>query len=107
MCKWLSYFVVETRNGRGEEYTPATLNQLLVRHMRAHNNNAPNFMDKKNTEFQRLHGTLDNYFRKLHQNGIGRKVKHAEVITKDELWKDEENQLWNSGQLGVDTPRSL
>ena len=59
-------------------------------------------MDKKNTEFQRLHGTLDNTFRKLHQNGIGRKVKHAEVITKDK-----ENQLWDSGQLGVDTPRSL
>ena len=78
LFKWLSHFVVETRNGRGEEYTPATLNQLLaslLRHMRAHNNNAPNFMDKKNTEFQRLHGTLDNTFRKLHQNGIGRKLK--------------------------------
>ena len=33
LCRWLSYFVVETRNGRGEEYTPATLNQLLVRHI--------------------------------------------------------------------------
>ena len=46
--------------------------------------------------------TLDNVFRKLHENGIGAKVRHAEVITKDE-----ENQLWDSGVIGTDSPRSL
>ena len=53
-------------------------------------------------QFQGLHGTLDNVFRKLHENGIGAKVKHAEVITKDE-----ENQLWDSGVIGIDSPTSL
>ena len=70
--------------------------------MRSHNPDTPNFMDRKNTQFQGLHGTLDNVFRKLHENGIGAKVKHAEVITKDE-----ENQLWDSGVIGIDSPRSL
>ena len=105
LCKWLSHFVAETRNGKGEEYTPATIHQLLaslLRHMRNHNPDTPNFMDKKNTQFQGLHGTLDNVFRKLHENGIGAKVRHAEVITKDE-----ENQLWDSGVIGTDSPRSL
>ena len=90
VSKWLSRFVAETRNAKGDPYTPSTLNQLLaslLRHMRTANPNTPNFMDK-NTHFQGLHGTLDNVFRKLHENGIGRKVKHAEIITKDE-----ENQL--------------
>ena len=105
LSKWLSRFVAETRNAKGDPYTPSTLNQLLaslLRHMRTANPNTPNFMDKKNTHFQGLHGTLDNVFRKLHENGIGRKVKHAEIITKDE-----ENQLWESGELGTKTPRSL
>ena len=60
LCKWLSHFVAETRNGKGEEYTPATIHQLLaslLRHMRNHNPDTPNFMDKKNTQFQGLHGT--------------------------------------------------
>ena len=50
--------------------------------MRNHNPDAPNFIDK-NTQFQGLHGTLD-VFGKLYENGIGAKVRHAEVITKDE-----------------------
>ena len=56
----------------------------------------------KNTKFQGLHGTLDNVFHKLHENGTGAKVRHAKVITKDK-----ENQLWDSGLIGIDYPRSL
>ena len=104
LSKWLSRFVAETRNAKGDPYTPSTLNQLLaslLRHMCTANPNTPNFVDK-NTHFQGLHGTLDNVFRKLHENGIGRKVKHAEIVTNYE-----ENQLWESSKLGTKTPRSL
>ena len=66
------------------------------------NPDSPNFMDKKNTYFKGLHGTLDNLHRKLHVKGKGTKVKVAEVITRDE-----ENQLWDSGELGITNPRSL
>ena len=85
LCKWLSHFVAETRNGKGEEYSPASLNQILaglLRHMRNSNPDTPNFMDKKNTHFKGLHGTLDNLHRKLHEKGKGTKVKHAEVIPR-------------------------
>ena len=60
--------------------------------------NTPNFVDK-NTHFQGLHGTLNNVFRKLHENGIGRKIKHAEIVTKDE-----ENQLWEVVNLAQKLP---
>ena len=49
LCKWLSHFVAETRNGKGEECTPATISQLLAsipRHMHNHNPDTPNFMDR-------------------------------------------------------------
>ena len=60
------------------------------------NPNCPNFLDKSDNRFRSLQGTLDSYFHKLHSEGIGRKVKHTEVITTDE-----EDQLWESGVLNV------
>ena len=101
----LSRFIVETRKSNGEIYPPSTLHQLLcgiLRRMRELNPNCPNFLDKNDNRFRSLQGTLDSYFHKLHSEGIGRKVKHAEVITTDE-----EDQLWESGVLNVTTPRGL
>ena len=102
---WLCRFVVETRNHKGKAYSPSTIYQLLtalLRHMRTTNAGCPNFLDKKNTHFRPLHGTLDSHFRSLHEQGIGRQLKHSEVISKDE-----ENRLWTSGVLGISTPTSL
>ena len=76
----LSRFVVETRKSNGEAYPPATLHQLLcgvLRHMRDCNPGCPNFLDKKDSRFKQLHGTLDSYFHDLHCEGIGRQVKHT------------------------------
>ena len=39
---------------------------------------------------------------KLHSEGVGRHVKHAETISVDE-----ENQLWDRGVLNTTTPRGL
>ena len=63
---------------------------------------AARFLDKKNLLFKELHGTLDNLFRCLQEDGVGRQVKCAEVITKQE-----EVQLWESGELGTKDPRML
>ena len=49
-----------------------------------------------------LQGTLDSHFHKLHSEGIGRKIKHSEIITTVE-----EDQLWESGILNVTIPRGL
>ena len=101
----LSRFVIETRKANGEMYPPSTLHQLLcgiLRFMREHNPECPNFLDKSDNRFRRLQGTLDSYFHKLHSEGIGRHVKHAETISTAE-----ENQLWESGVLNTTTPKGL
>ncbi len=103
--KWLSRFVIETRKNKGKQYPPSTIHQLLtgiLRHMGESNPHAPNFLDKKNPTFRGLHGTLDNLFRSLHEKGIRRKIKHSEVITKEE-----ENRLWEHDQLGKMNPKTL
>ena len=105
--KWLSRYIAETRNKKGDLYTPSTLHQLLCglyRHIKTIRTDCPNFVDKNNTlqAATYVHGTLDSLFRKLHENGIGRKVKHSEIISRDE-----EEKLWSSGQLGSKTPRAL
>ena len=101
---WLSCYVVETRNGNGEPYPPSTIYQLLsalLRSMRDNNPNCLNFLDK-NPKFKMLHGTLNSHFRKLHEVGVGTKVKHSEIISKEE-----ENTLWSSGVMGAQSPCSL
>jgi hypothetical protein len=65
----LSKFIIKTRKANGEEYPPSTLHQLLcgiLRFMREHNPDCPNFLDKSDNRFRRLQGTLDSYFHKLH-----------------------------------------
>ena len=70
--------------------------------MRGTNPNAPNFLDKTNPSYKKLHNVIDNRFKELTKEGVGSESKHTEIITKDE-----ENLLWASGVLGLDTPKSL
>ena len=78
MCA-LSKFIVETRKSNGEHYPPSSLHQLLcgiLRYMREHNPECPNFLDKQDNQFKKIQGTLDAYFHKLHSDGIGRHTRH-------------------------------
>ena len=103
--KWLSFYITETRNCKGEAYPPKSLYQLLtglLRHSRSVNENAPNFLDKSNVSFRAFHAVLDNIFKKLRQEGIGSESKHAEIITKDE-----ECKLWDEHVLNLCTPKGL
>ena len=61
----LSRFVLETRKSNGDFYPPKTLHQLLcglLRHMRDVNPGCLNFLDKKDSRFKPLHGTMDPTF---------------------------------------------
>ena len=49
-----------------------------------------------------LHGTLNSHFHKLHESAVGTKVKHIEIISKDE-----EGRLWDSGVMGVTSPSAM
>ena len=62
----------------------------------------PNILNKQDNNFHQLHGTLDALFHKLHSDGIGVQVKHTEIITKAD-----EEKLWTSGVIGVNSPSSL
>ena len=102
---WLSFYVLETRNSKGNSYPPKTLYQLfsgLLRHMRTVNPNAPNFLDKSNHTFRKLHNVIDNLFKELSKEGVATQTKHTEIVTKEE-----ESLLWSTGVLGLHTPKSL
>ena len=101
----LARFIVETRKSNGDLYPPTTVHQLLcgfLRHMRSKNPGCPNFLDKKDSRFRQLHGTLDSYFHKLHSEGVGRQTIHVQVISSEE-----EDQLWEKGVMGTKTPTQL
>lgn len=103
--KHLSRFAVETRKTDGSKYRPATIHQLLcgvLRHMREVNPGCINFLNKKDPCFKQLQGTLDVLFHQLHSEGLGTKIKSADVFTQED-----EQKLWNSGVLSLDTPKSL
>ena len=101
----LSRYAFETRKTNGEPYPPKTIHQLLcglLRYMRNVNPGCPNFLDKKDNRFKKLHGTLDSHFHHLHSTSMGREVKHARVLTKEG-----EDKLLKSGVLGTTSPKAL
>jgi len=59
-------------------------------------------LGQKDVRFKRIQGTLDAYFHKLHSEGRGRRVKHAETISTEE-----ENMLWDAGVMITHTPLGL
>ena len=102
---WLSVFVVETRKVNGEPYPPATLHNILsgiLRYMRTLDAKCPNILNKDDPYFKTLSNTMDSLFRKLRKEGFGCDKKHAKPFTKEE-----EEQLWATGAIGVSDPLSL
>ena len=101
----LSRFVVETRKTNGIAYPPKTLYQLmcgLLRHMKECNSDCPNFLDKKDNLFRTLHSAMDAHFHHLHSYGVGREIKHAKSLSRED-----EQKLWATGVMGTTTPRAL
>ena len=70
--------------------------------MREISPNCPNFLNKQDERFKKLHNTLDSHFHKLHSQGVGRNVQHAEVFTVEE-----EDKLWETNVCGLNTPTAL
>ena len=86
-------------------YPAKTVYHLLagiLLYMRDADPKAPNFLDQKDSDFKKLHGTMDTYFRALTQQGVGAQVHHAKLLTSEE-----ENLMWELGVMGTDTPRAL
>ena len=56
----------------------------------------PNFFDRNDAKFKKLHGSCDCVFRGLHENGVSTAKKSAEITPEEN-----ENQLWETGTLNV------
>ena len=69
--------------------------------MKSENPMYPNFLEKSNAVFAEFTTTIDNLFKNLRSSGIGA-TKHTESISPEE-----EELLWTSKVLNVDTPLGL
>ncbi len=103
--KWLSRFVTEVRKKDGSSYPPRSIHVILAalqRKMLETTPSAPKFFDKGSFVFNEPRRVCDYTYRQLHTEGIGCEVKHTPIFTRAE-----EDKLWESGVIGVDTPKSL
>ena len=65
---WLLLFVVEAHRENGQPYPASTLSNLLAGlycHCQESAPSFPNFMDRKDPGFQKLHGALQLQYREL------------------------------------------
>ena len=100
----LSCSAIETRKTDGSKYPPATIHHLLcglLRHKREVNSGCLNILNKKDSRFKQLHGTLDVLLHKATFGGTGHEDKECRYFTL------EEEKLWNSGVLSLSTPKTL
>ena len=101
VCIYLQQFVSEARRADGTQYPPKTLHQMLCA-LKECQPDLPNFLDRKDVHFKKLHSTCDVVFRSLHKSGIGTKKP---VITKEDYKIN--NQLWETGVLNTTTHTGL
>ena len=78
-------FVAETSKVNGEPYSPKTLYELLcglLRHARSEDPGFPNFLDKSDVRFIKLHNIMDSVFRKLRTDGVGSEKKNQLILSQ-------------------------
>ncbi len=103
--KWLSLYVKETRHKDGKPFPSRTIDMLLSglkRHMKVRNPCAVDILSETDPRFTGLRDTRDTVARQLREAGVGATVKHTAVFSATE-----EEQLWSTGELGVDSPRAV
>ena len=96
---------MEARRSDGEPYPSSTLYQLLarlLRYARSKSADFPNFLDKSDKRFKELRAACENVARQLRKDGVGAEVEHAPVFTREE-----DDKLWESGTIGIDSPLAL
>ena len=100
---WMSRFVLEVRKKDGSEYSPNTLHHIccgILRHLRE--SGRPDIDIFKDSSFADFRATLDGEMKRLQSLGIGAKKRQAEPLTEEE-----EERLWQTGQLGQHSPQAL
>ena len=70
--------------------------------MKELNPEAVDILSKKDPRFAGLCGMRDTHSRELREAGVGTTVKHTSVFSAAQ-----EEKLWSTSVLGVDSPRPL
>ena len=105
MQYWLSRYVhvLEVRKKDGSIYPANTLHHLccgVMRYLRECGRHDLDFF--KDPAFAEFRGTLDAEMKRIQSLGIGTKRRQAEPLTCEE-----EEMLWQTGQLGDHSPQTL
>ena len=99
---WMSRFVAEVRNRKGEPYPRRSIHQLLAGLQRYILDKNPNFitlLDKQQTCFRDICGTCDTVYRDLRSQGA--EVRHAPIITPHE------DKSWVAEVFNINNPKAL
>lgn len=102
MCQELRKFLLECRKQDGSEYPSDTLYELLMSIQMFLHINGKNVKFLNEDEFLPLKHTLDNRMKDLSAKGHVKKRKQADIMTYEE-----EELLWDSGELGSKNPQQL
>ena len=104
LCEELCKFVVEIRKTNKTQYPPRSIQLILCGLQRYIRQERPQSSVNFTTdpEFQKLWNVSDTYYMKLHSKGISAEVKRMPVLTIAD-----EDKLWTTGVLSLDTPEGL
>ena len=106
MGHWLSRFVIEIRRKDSKEYPYNSLYNMccaLQRHVNGEQRNCDiEFFNRKDAAFFRFYEALDSKMRELADKGIGIETRQA-----DEITVEDEDKLWTTGVINVETAQGL
>ena len=103
LASWMERFVLEVRKKDGSAFQSSSLNHVvagIMRYIRC--NGQPELDFYKDAVFHDFRRTLDSEMKRLKGAGENCKRKQAEPITEEE-----EERLWETGQLGDHSPQAL
>ena len=85
MDRWLSLFINEVRSLKGKEYSPMTIEALLVGLQRHIQSSKPSYPAlSKQSDFPQLHSTKKRLFEELRQKEVGTSSKAKLLTSEDE-----------------------
>ena len=102
---WLCRFVAEVRKKDGTAYPPRSIHLILAgiqRTVLEVTPDSPRFFDQSDNTFRELRRSCDTVYRELRSQGIGTEVNHTPIINMNE-----EQKLWDTGVLSVNSPVGL
>ena len=103
---WMARFITEVRRKDGNDYPPNTVTHItagLQRHLREEcGRPGINLLKKDDTTFDLFWKSLNARMKKLTNRGVGVKVKRA-----DPVFKSDEEKLWSTGVLNMDSLTGL